>query len=263
MNLNDLSTQLLFTTVPIWTESFTGASKSATAFIYNIPIPNKPDQSVPILVTNQHVVQNATRGIIEIILRKDAQPIPGKRVRVELSPSSLLQYVSSELDIALIPLGGVLNQLEKSGSPAFFRSVTPDLIPQPEVLSELAALEEIVFIGYPSGLRDEINSNPLIRRGITSTPVWNDFQGKPAFLIDAGVFPGSSGSPVFIFNQGAYATKDGLNIGSRLLFLGVICQSIVRTDSGKETFLGLGQVLRSTALKDFINQAMGPLLLKA
>ncbi|MFH1634338.1 MAG: serine protease [Chloroflexota bacterium] len=218
---------------------------------------------MPILVTNQHVVQNATRGIIEMILQKDEQPIPEQRVRVELLPSSLLQYANAELDIALIPLGGVLNQLAKSGRPAFFRSITPDLIPSPEVLSELAALEEVVFIGYPSGLRDETNSNPLIRRGITSTPVWNDFQGRPAFLIDAGVFPGSSGSPVFIFNQDAYATKGGVNIGSRLLFLGVICQSMVRTDSGKETFLGLGQVLRSSALKDFIDHAIEPLLLKA
>ena len=57
--------------------------------------------------------------------------------------------------------------------------------------------EEIVFIGYPSGLRDEHNSTPLIRRGITASPIWNDFGNDPIFLIDAGVYPGSSGSPVF------------------------------------------------------------------
>jgi len=262
MNLADLSTQLLFTTVPIWTESSTGTANSATAFIYNIPISNKPGQSVPILVTNHHVVKNAKRGIIEMILQKNEQPTPENRVRVELNQSSLLQYTNPDLDITLIPLGGVLNQLANTGRPAFFRSITPDLIPAPEVVTELAALEEVVFIGYPSGLRDEANSNPLIRRGITSTPVWNDFKGKPAFLIDAGVFPGSSGSPVFIFNQGAYATKGGLNIGSRLLFLGVIRQSMVRTDSGTTTFLGLGEVLRSSALKGFIDHAMKPLLLK-
>jgi len=263
MNLNDLSTQLLYTTIPIWIELSTGGSRSATSFIYNIPIPNKPGQSLPILVTNYHVVEGASRGLIEMILQKDNQPNPEKRVRVEIGESLLLQIVNKEVDIALIPLGGILNQLVNAGSPVFFRSITPDLIPNPEVLSELAAMEEVVFIGYPSGLRDEANSNPLIRRGITSTPVWNNFQGKQIFLIDAGVFPGSSGSPVFIFNQGAYATKTGLSIGNRLLFLGVICQSIVRTDSGRETFLGLGQVLRSTALKAYIDEAVEPLLRKA
>lgn len=258
MNLNDLSTQLLFTTVPIWTESANGEQTSATAFIYNVPIPNKPEQSVPLLVTNHHVVNGAKRGLIELIERSGDQPNREKRVRVELSADAFVQHTNAELDIAFIPLGPILNQLESTGRPAFFRSVTPDLVPVPDVLSELAAMEEVVFIGYPSGLRDEKNANPLIRRGITSTPVWNDFQGRPVFLIDAGVFPGSSGSPVFILNQGAYATKDGLVVGSRLLFLGIICQSMVRTDSGRETFLGLGQVVRSSALRDFIDRRMQP-----
>ena len=260
MNLNDLSTQLLFTTVPIWTESASSESTSATSFIYNVPIPNKPEQSVPLLVTNHHVVNGAKRGLIELIERSGDQPNREKRVRVELSSDQLVQYISAELDIAIIPLGPILHQLEISGRPIFFRSVTPTIIPTTEALSDLAAMEEVVFIGYPSGLRDETNANPLIRRGITSTPVWNDFQGRPIFLIDAGVFPGSSGSPVFIFNQGAYATKDGLAIGSRLLFLGIICQTMIRKESDKEIF-GLGQVLRSSALNNFIDIAMKPLLL--
>lgn len=263
MNLNDLSTQLLFTTVPIWTELASGGTTSATSFVYNVPVPNKPGQSVPLLITNHHVVKGAKRGLIELIERNGDQPNREKRVRVELNADQLAQHLSPELDVALVPLGPVLNQLENSGRPAFFRSVTPDIVPTSDVLSELAAMEDVVFIGYPSGLRDETNATPLIRRGITSTPVWNDFQGQPAFLIDAGVFPGSSGSPVFILNQGAYATKDGLVVGSRLLFLGIICQSMVRTDSGRETFLGLGQVVRSSALRNFIDHAMQPLLATA
>ena len=260
MNLNDLSTQLLFTTVPIWTELVNGQQNSATAFIYNVPIPSKPEQSVPLLVTNHHVVSGAKRGLIELIERDGDKAKREKRVRVEISADALTQHVSVELDVALIPLGPTLNQVQAAGRPAFFRSITPDTIPAPDVLSQLAAMEEVVFIGYPSGLRDETNANPLIRRGITSTPVWNDFHGRPVFLIDAGVFPGSSGSPVFILNQGAYATKDGLVVGSRLLFLGMICQSMVRKDSGKETFLGLGEVVRSSALRDFIDRRVQPLL---
>lgn len=260
MNLNDLSTQLLFTTVPIWTEKVSGERASATAFIYNVPVPNKPGHSVPLLVTNHHVVANAKRSLIEMIERDGDRPNREKRVRVELPAELLLQNVSAELDIALIPLGAALNQIEAVGRPAFFRSITPDIIPSAEVLADLAAMEDIVFIGYPSGLRDETNANPLIRRGITSTPVWNDYHGRPTFLIDAGVFPGSSGSPVFILNQGAYATKDGLVVGSRILFLGMICQSMVRTDAGSQTFLGLGEVLRSSALRDFIDRRIQPFL---
>lgn len=263
MNLDDLSTQLLFTTVPIWTELANGQQRSATAFIYNVPISSKPGHSVPLLVTNHHVVSGATRGLIELIERDGDQPNREKRVRVDISADALNQHASAELDVALIPIGPTLNQVEAAGRPAFFRSITPDIIPAADVLSNLSAMEDIVFIGYPSGLRDEKNANPLIRRGITSTPVWNDFQGRPTFLIDAGVFPGSSGSPVFILNQGAYATKDGLVVGSRILFLGMICQSMVRNDAGKENFLGLGEVVRSSALRDFVDRSVQPLVADA
>jgi hypothetical protein len=259
MNLNDISTQLLFTTVPIWTEGPRGKA-SATAFIYNYPVVSKPGQSVPLLVTNHHVVNDATRGVIEMVERDGDGPSRTKRVRVELDRATLNAAVDVELDLALIPMGPVLNQLETSGRPAFFRAVTPDILPAAEVINDLAALEEVVFIGYPSGIRDEVNSNPLIRRGITSTPVWNDYHGKPAFLIDAGVFPGSSGSPVFILNQGAYATRGGLTVGSRLLFLGVISQSMIRSDGAQQTFLGLGHVINSGALRQFIERTVQPLL---
>ena len=101
-----------------------------------------------------------------------------------------------------------MNELESSGRPVFFRFITSDLVPDQSTIDELAAVEEITFIGYPSGLYDEHNVTPLVRRGITATPAWNDFQGEPTFLIDAGVFPGSSGSPVFCFEPRCLHNED-------------------------------------------------------
>jgi hypothetical protein len=258
MNLEDLSTQLLYTTVPIWTEGQSGVKSSATAFIYNLTTDEKGSNSVPLLVTNHHVVSGSSRILIELIERDGDKPSRDKRVRVELDSNSFV--VNAELDVALHPLGPALNELEASGRPAFFRAISAELIPDEASLVELAAMESVVFIGYPSGLRDDVNALPLIRQGITSTPAWSDFQGKPNFLIDAGVFPGSSGSPVFILNQGAYATKSGLSIGNRLLFLGVICQSMVRSKAGSETYLGLGKVLRSSAIREFIKSTVIPMI---
>lgn len=260
MNLEDLSTQLLFTTVPIWVERPSGVTTSATAFIYNLPVQGRDDQSIPLLVTNHHVVLDGQRAVIEFAGRKADAPDPGNPVRVEIDASMLANRTSRELDVAVIPIGPLLNQLEHERIPVFFRSVTPDLVPSADVLSDLAAMEDIVFVGYPSGLRDEHNSMPLIRRGITSTPAWSDFKGRAAFLIDAGVFPGSSGSPVFVLNQGSYPTRDGLTIGTRLLFLGVITETMIRADEGgSQVFLGLGRVSRSDAIARFVEQQAGEL----
>lgn len=257
MNLKDLSTQLLFTTVPIWAETSAGVS-SATAFIYNVPIPGQDNQSVPLLVTNHHVIAGARRIVIEFIEGLNGEPMKDRRIRAEID-SSFPQHVDERLDLAALAIGPLLNQLQTQGRQVFFRSIGPELVPASEVLSDLSALEDVVFIGYPSGLRDQKNSNPLIRRGITSTPVWNDFEGQPCFLIDAGVFPGSSGSPVFILNQGSYATREGLTIGTRLLFLGVIAQTMTRVADGAQVYLGLGRVVRSDAVKAFLEGLAGRL----
>lgn len=250
MNLDDLSTQLLFTTVPIWAELPTGTS-SGTAFLYTAAVQGNTEQSIPLLVTNLHVVRNAKRVVVEFIERDGERPAADRKLLVDIDPTLLAQYSDDDLDLAAAPLGPLLNAREAEGKPLFIRTIDEKLTPSSTIQQELSAMEDIVFIGYPSGLRDSKNSLPLIRRGITSTPVWNDFQGAPFFLIDAGVFPGSSGSPVFILNQGAYTARNGLIVGTRILFLGVLSESMVRSTS-KEVYLGLGKVVRSDAVKAFL-----------
>lgn len=252
MNLNDISTQLLFTTVPIWVLRSDGNQSSGTSFILSLPIPGEGNQQIPLLVTNAHVVRDAQRGLIDLVEREGQTPKRGSRLRVEIDGAALTTFIDEENDLAIIPIGGLLNQLEDSGRPVFFRSVSLDLITTDDVIADLAALEEVTFIGYPSGLYDEHNVTPIIRKGITATPPWNDFQGQPAFLIDAGVFPGSSGSPVFIFNQGAYATRSGLTVGNRLLFMGVLTEAILRTEKDvPPVFLGIGRVTKASRLRQF------------
>jgi hypothetical protein len=94
----------------------------------------------------------------------------------------------------------------------------------------LDALEPVTFIGYPNGIWDSKNLLPIARRGMTASPISVDFENTPRFLIDASVFGGSSGSPVFLLNQGVYTDKTGGTIiGSRLLFVGVIAAVFFRT----------------------------------
>ena len=134
-------------------------------------------------------------------------------------------------------------------------------IPSKEQVDNLSAIEDITFIGYPSGLYDEKNKISIIRQGITATPIWNNFKGEDVFLIDAGVFPGSSGSPVFIYNHGTYPVKDGIALGNRLLFVGVLSQTMLRDNATGKSYLNLGKVINSRAmyreLKKFIQRIKG------
>lgn len=255
MNLQDISTQLLFTTVPIWVQRRNGSQSFGTGFILSLSVDLAAAQQIPLLVTNAHVVADAERAIVDLVEREGDAPKRGVRLRAEIDGATMTSSVDTANDLAVVPIGGLLNQLEQEGRPAFFRSVSPDLIPTEQVISDLAAREEITFIGYPSGLYDEHNVSPIIRQGITATPPWYDFRGEPAFLIDAGVFPGSSGSPVFMMNEGAYPRRGGLVLGRRLLFLGVLTEVILRMEHDlPPVFLGLGKVIKAHCLRDFAEQ---------
>ena len=110
---------------------------------------------------------------------------------------------------------------------------------------------------------------PIFRRGITATHPNLDWNGKPEFLIDAACFPGSSGSPVFLYNQVGYATKSGgMTIGpSRLKLIGILYAGPQHTISGEIKIVtiptqnvpvaissipnNLGIVIKATKLEDF------------
>jgi len=103
----------------------------------------------------------------------------------------------------------------------------------------LSAIQPIVFIGYPYGIHDEINLLPIARRGFTASPYVVDYNGLPLFLIDANVFPGSSGSPVMVLDEGGYATKRGISLGSRAYFLDLVDQAYIHTEKGVVKFIPL------------------------
>ena len=227
MNINDTSTQLLFTTVPIVGITTEGTGVSGTGFFFSYDL--EDGRKVPLLITNHHVLKDVIQGRFVINLAEGDAP-SRETISVNFDKSFIGGKKLGELDLVAMPVAPVLS----SG-----------LIPKKSVLVNLAALEQITFIGYPRGLYDDYNKTPLIRQGWTSTPAWNDYKGKREFLVDASVFEGSSGSPAFIFNQGSYPTTDGIAIGSRLLFMGVITQTITKEKSEN---LDLGTVIRSDAM---------------
>ena len=80
------------------------------------------------------------------------------------------------------------------------------------------------MLGFPNGLTDQSSRLPLTRRGITATPLNRRFNGGREFLVDIACYPGSSGSPVFIFDRSSYFDRTTMTfkIGQRLLLVGIL-----------------------------------------
>jgi hypothetical protein len=129
-------------------------------------------------------------------------------------------------------------------------------------------MEDITMVGYPNGIWDQVNNMPVIRRGISATHPNVDWNGKPEFLIDAACFPGSSGSPVFLFNHGSYPERGGATVmGHRLKLLGILYAGPQQTVTGEIKIINvptqnvplavsaipmnLGMVIKATKLEAF------------
>ena len=218
-----LSEMITYSTVLIKCQYSDGTSGSGTGFIINLCQDTKNKTCVPVLITNNHVVENSIKTVFEFC-KADVQgnPIDTEPFSLTYEGNAWIHHPNKDVDLRCLFLAEALTQLEKANIRLFYLPLETNLIPSAEQLSQLSAMEDVVMIGYPIGLSDTYNHKPIIRRGITSSHPNKDYQGKKEILLDMACYPGSSGSPVFILNQGAFSTPEGISVGNRIMLLGVL-----------------------------------------
>jgi hypothetical protein len=243
-----LSDELLFTTVRIETEGASGTLWHGTGFFFRFTTDNP--QGFPVIVTNRHVVKGAKIGrfsIHEGVLDGDTfvPACTSDRIELEDFESKWIGHPDPDVDLCGMRLQPLLDSAEERGKALFTMNFGAKDVLTEEKMSKLKAAEPILMVGYPNGLWDQSNNLPLLRRGITSSHPGMNFCWRPEFVIDCAVFPGSSGSPVALLDDGAYELEtvngvSGIGIGGRFALLGVLCAVPYVTPDG-------GIVVRSPA----------------
>lgn len=222
MKLNlSASEQLAYSTVRISTDTGTG-----TGFFFQFCQQENGDY-IPSIVTNKHVIEGAKKGEFRLT-SADEDGNPQDTVHHTCSFDNFeamwIKHPDKDVDLCVMPIAPIIKLLEAQKKKLFFIAIHESLLPTQDELSDFHHVEDILMVGYPNGLWDEINNMPLFRKGITSTHPKMDWNGKKEMLIDAACFPGSSGSPVFQFNEGGYMDKRGNTVmgGTRVKLLGVL-----------------------------------------
>ncbi|TMC54252.1 MAG: trypsin-like peptidase domain-containing protein [Chloroflexi bacterium] len=269
MRVETPAEQLFFTTAIVEATGSDGSMWTGTGFLYAV----STDRGiVHFLVTNKHVLADTTEITLQFILDQDGQPAYGRAATARLAPFDVSRWFghpNDAVDVAVIPFGEALNGMVAAGYRPFFRALPESLVPSPDVISGFDAMERVTFIGYPAGLFDTANLTPIARQGFTATPIALDYEGLPQFVIDAAVFPGSSGSPVLLYDRGMVVDRSGnVTIGSRLYLLGVLAavhHDEVEAEVGKaahrlvarfEQLLGLGIVFKTRTIDEAVDLAL-------
>lgn len=251
-----ITEQLSYSTVRLECETPSGLS-TGTGFFFKF-LENE-NGHVPVIVTNKHVIQNATAGRF-IITKSDAQgnPLQTDHFAVNITADFQhfwRQHPGADVDLCAMPLAPIVNSATQHGQKLFYREFDKSLLPTKEQKNDFHALEDVLMVGYPNGIWDSVNNQPIFRKGTTATHPNIDYNGKKEFMIDVACFPGSSGSPVMIYNASGYTTRQGnVMMGNpRLILMGILYAGPQHTATGEIRIVNVPQLQVPTAISRIPN----------
>ena len=211
-----ISEKMMFNTVRLVASD----NSSGTGFFYNF---NIDDKIVPVIITNKHVVRYNQNETMQFFLHlTNGENESNENYQVTLSTNWIFH---SNKDLCFCFVNPVFEHVkEQTGKDVFYIAIDDTILPTQSMLEDLSALEELVMVGYPIGMWDKKNNFPIFRKGYTSSHPAIDFNEAGIGLVDMACFPGSSGSPIYILNEGGYKDKRGnWNLGnSRIIFIGTL-----------------------------------------
>ena len=221
-----------------------------------LPPPTGPD-NITIRVNIKSAANQQVQNLPIPISNKEKQYLP--TVRVHPNPG---------YDVAAV---NITEQIVRQGIEGVW--LPYDLLVTDERLKDehISIGDDIFLLGYPDGIFDQRNISPILRRGVLATVPDQGYAfnerlrrqfGLPeridGFLIDAGVFPGSSGSVVILAPQPTTIGSTGATVVSSAkkipYVLGVVSGSIPIADTalGSVQRLGLGVVYGAKTIREVV-----------
>lgn len=223
-----------------------------TGFFYRAALKDGSGRSLTLLISNRHVFIDSSLVLSIKLNRKDGEgkPVYGDVQSFTQDGFAHVYYPHPDPSIDL----ACINASQVTHTDAFFRYLHVDFLKEPDCEKVLPG-SETLFVGYPANRYDQVNNLPLIRKGWISSMPSVDFNGKGQIVLDAQVFQGSSGSPVFTSVDGNY------------ILLGVISETMIRHEKlqtlpvnlpqiGVQQILGLGLVIKQRHVKELIDHAV-------
>jgi len=253
MELNHIQEQFFFSTVRIVTEEKNSDKISiGTGFIISVPVKGEEHKVGLYLVSNRHVLKNPDDRLKITFHRGNKGRLKlGNFVNIQNDSFNqvYIDHIDPKVDLACLNI----TNLVYNDPEIFYKSMRYDMLSD---FSETDLLPgaSVWFVGYPENRYDISHNLPILRKGSIASIPKIDYNSRKEFVIDAQVFPGSSGSPLL--------TK----IIPECRILGVISQTMIRhgklqtvpTDStlGVEQPLGLGIVIKSTQIREMLDHAI-------
>lgn len=226
----------------IITTSYQGRTSQGSGFFFQEQGAKDPEkeggQWVKIeklwLITNKHVLLSKdSSGVYHVPdsftfhLRK----INGSKIEwfpVTLTNADIKKrakiHTNDIVDIAAVEIVDLITDLikDKKNNLTQWTAVSEENLPGNNKI-DIEVSDETITLGYPKGFYDQLNLFPIVKSGVIASRWGANFNGNPYFLIDAKLFPGSSGSLVISrpVNQITHGGQTFTSKDKQFAFLGV------------------------------------------
>ena len=228
-------------TVRICTELPGGDTTTGTGFFFlaSVTLREGIVRHKLLLISNKHVLTQG-KGKVTLTLNKkhdDGTPSYGDTITFIYDGfiDKYFEHSDNDVDLACVDISDITH------TNAYIMNMPAEFL-TPIDYEKVALGNDVLFIGYPFGLYDNVNNLPLVRKGTLASMPNIDFGGKGVILIDAQVFEGSSGSPVFVDWDEKYR------------LLGVISGTMKgHALSGSPVVLGLGVVVKQRHVQELMD----------
>ncbi|TDW26013.1 trypsin-like peptidase [Breznakia blatticola] len=259
--MSNIYEQLLYTTLRIeCMDEESNLLSIGTGFLLQRPVGT--DKYKLYLVSNKHVLFGTDSIAIAFTKMKGNEADLGNILRLPIKnlKENVVPHPNPDVDIAVLECTGLFVIMPEQ---LYFKAVSYDMLATFDE-PELSVAENVYFVGYPDNRYDIKNNLPLIRTGLIASHPKINYNGNEIFIIDAQVFPGSSGSPVYIDLTYENIRNGQIVLGKNdIKLLGIVSSTMIRNNKLKsintgtqlltEEVLGLGIVYKATAIKELID----------
>ena len=198
----------------------------ATGFLFGVKTGAKTEEGKVLyrtfLVTNRHVFSELERVVLRFNLSGAGSKTYELVLKNNNGQNQWMTHPNADIDIAAI----VINLKKLSDDGIKYSIITDDNTAYLDVIRKegITQGDGVFVLGFPMGIAGKERNYAVVRGGVIARLDDEIINNDYKFLIDAAVFPGNSGGPVFLKPE--IASIQGTKAVGQAFLLGVISSYI-------------------------------------